>query len=89
MTPRPRKKPFRDLPPNLYARKMGEVLYYQYRDPITHKFMALGTNKDDAIIDAHALNADAFATKRATRLAHAKKDTGPTLHHYGRGKNVE
>lgn len=79
MTPRPRKTPFRDLPPNLYARKIGQVLYYQYRDPITHKFLALGTNKDEAILDAHALNADAFATKRATRLAYAKKETGPTF----------
>lgn len=79
MTPRPRKKVFRDLPPNLYARRIGGVLYYQYRDPIADKFISLGTNKDEAIIDAHALNADAFATKRATRLAHAKKETGPTF----------
>lgn len=58
MSPRPRKKGFRDLPLNLYAKhdKRTDKIYFHYKDPRNGKCHGLGTDKTSAVIDANQLN---------------------------------
>lgn len=56
MTPRPRRKGNKDLPQNLYAKKIKGKVYYQYKHPKTGKFTGFGTNKIEAINAANQLN---------------------------------
>lgn len=55
--PRPRNRGNRDLPPNLYSRSVGGVVYFQYRDPRSGRFHQLGRDKASAVADAKSLNA--------------------------------
>lgn len=56
MSPRPRKRYNKLLPPNLYAQKKGSTIYYSYRHPETGKFTGFGTDKKLAIDTASELN---------------------------------
>lgn len=56
MTPRPRKRGSKDLPENLYAKKVGEKVYFQYRHPITHEYTGFGYDKRAAVDAARQLN---------------------------------
>lgn len=56
MTPRPRKRGSRDLPENLYAKKVGSRTYYQYRHPVTHEYTGFGYDKREAVDAARQLN---------------------------------
>ena len=52
MTPRPRKRGNKDLPPNLYATSTG----FEYRHPLTGKRHGVGSNRALAITRAKMLN---------------------------------
>ena len=56
MTPRPRKKGNKDLPKNLYAKKKGDRVYFEYKRPDTGKFTGFGTDKPKALAAANQLN---------------------------------
>jgi hypothetical protein len=56
MTPRPRKRGSKDLPENLYAKKVGEKVYFQYRHPLTHEYTGFGYDKRAAVDAARQLN---------------------------------
>jgi hypothetical protein len=56
MTPRPRKRGSKDLPENLYAKKVGERIYFQYRHPLTHEYTGFGYDKRAAVDAARQLN---------------------------------
>ncbi len=64
MTPRPRKKGNRDLPPNLERNTSKGRIYYRYRDPRTGKYHSLGRDKEAAVRDAIALNNAIYAAIR-------------------------
>lgn len=58
MAARPRKKGNLDLPPHMYAdRKADGTVYYQYRMPDGSKH-GIGSNKEEAIETAKALNVE-------------------------------
>jgi hypothetical protein len=54
--PRPRQKGREHLPENLYAQKRGDRNYFIYRNPITKKVTAIGT--DFAIAFEYAVRAN-------------------------------
>lgn len=56
MAPRPRKRGKKDLPANLYASLKNGVMYYQYRHPVTGKFIGFGTDKKKAVYAAQEVN---------------------------------
>lgn len=56
MTPRPRERGNKDLPPNLYSSKKGEKTYYQYKHPNTGKYTGFGTDRKKAVDAAKQLN---------------------------------
>lgn len=57
MTPRKRNKGNRKLPPNLYAKTVGDVTYYRYRHPGTRKEHSMGQDMAKAVNAAKILNA--------------------------------
>lgn len=56
MTPRPRKRGSKDLPDNLYAKKVGDRIYFQYRHPVTLEFVGFGYDRRAAVDAAKQLN---------------------------------
>lgn len=56
MTPRPRKRANKALPPNLYQAKIKGRAYFSYKHPITGKVHGMGTDKAEAIEAAKQLN---------------------------------
>ena len=54
MTPRPRKRTNRALPPNLYPNNGGRS--FTYRHPVTGKRVGMGTDRQEAIRAAKELN---------------------------------
>lgn len=79
MAPRKRLRRNVDLPPNLYANKVGTVTYYRYRRPDTGTFHNLGTVKGSAIADARQLNAILF--KPADRVGQVLGTAEQTMAH--------
>ena len=45
------------MPDNLYPNKVGGVIYYRYKHPVTGTFHSLGSVKGEAIAEARQLNA--------------------------------
>uniref|UniRef100_Q31HX1 Phage integrase n=1 Tax=Hydrogenovibrio crunogenus (strain DSM 25203 / XCL-2) TaxID=317025 RepID=Q31HX1_HYDCU len=63
------------LPPNLYAKKdkrNGKV-YYQYKSPLDGKFYSFGTDKNQAVNDAVALNHNIYDAIQKSRVEKLKK----------------
>lgn len=56
MPPRKRKDENRELPPNLYTKKMGERTYYYFEHPVYHDRHNLGTDRTVAIDAVIAIN---------------------------------
>lgn len=56
MAPRKRLRKNKDLVDNLYGPVKNGVTYYQYKHPVTGRFHAMGTNKQEAIAAARQLN---------------------------------
>lgn len=79
MAPRKRLRRNVDLPPNLYANKVGAVTYYKYRRPDTGTFHSLGTAKGSAIADARQLNA--ILAKPADRMGQVLGTAEQTMAH--------
>jgi integrase len=82
MTPRPRKKGSRDLPPNLEANKSKGRTYYRYRDPRTGKYHSLGKNRESAIRDAIALNNAIYSAIQKRTIEQLMQPSTPTLKRY-------
>lgn len=56
MAPRNRLRKNKDLADSLYGSVKNGVTYYQYRHPVTGKYHAMGTNKQEANAAARQLN---------------------------------
>lgn len=69
MSPRPRKRNSRDLPPHLYAKRQRGKTYYRYRHPVTGKWYGMGQNKARAVKAAQILNSRLMEPMDAERLA--------------------
>lgn len=82
---RPRRAGNKDLPDNLYRHHDARTdrVYYRYRDPRSGKFHGLGTDHDQAVGDAIALNAAITAAVHSARLqaisTPAETADGPTM----------
>lgn len=57
MAPRKRLRRNLDMVDNLYPNKVGGVIYYRYKHPVTGVFHSLGSVKGEAIAEARQLNA--------------------------------
>lgn len=68
VTPRPRKKGNRDLPPNLSTSTVKGTVYYRYRDPRTGKYHSLGRDRKQAIADAMSLNTAIYQQIEGRRI---------------------
>lgn len=86
MSPRPRKKNSRDLPPHLYAKKQRGKTYYRYRHPLTGKWYGMGADKGRAVKAAQILNSrlvqPADAEKMAAAIAADRETAGEVLMTY-------
>lgn len=75
--PRHRKKRNRDLPVNLYETGNG---FYRYLHPDTKRWLGMGSNRQQAIIDAHKLNAALLpASDRVAKILKPRKTFGQFL----------
>ena len=79
MAPRKRNRKNADLPPNLYANRVGSVTYYRYRRPDTGTLHSLGTEKGQAIADARQLNA--ILMKPTDRIGQVLGTADQTMSH--------
>lgn len=76
MAPRPRKKGNKDLPVNLYPKRVKGVTYYQWRDPRDKKYHGMGTEKTEAIASANRLNTSVYKAKRSIKISRIAKKRG-------------
>lgn len=67
----PRKLGNKDLPINLYRKldKRTKKTYYTYRDPRNGKEHGFGTEKEKALITAHALNSQIYHEMKEAKIA--------------------
>jgi len=83
---RPRSRPNKDLPPNLYRKedKRTGKTYYNFRDPRDGKVHGFGTDKDLAVKGAIAVNSTIYTDIQAMRIASLSKPKEPDSPRFGR-----
>lgn len=86
MAPRPRKRGKKDLPDNLYVSVKNGVSYYQYKHPVSGKFVGFGTDKSKAVQAAKHVNditrQDADLLKTTQDALRSKDSLGSYLCHF-------